>query len=199
MAVDDIVGVRVVGRYQSQNIVTTLHYKITAQTVAEHQFLQLLTNAWDTNLSAMWAARHIDTYELVGVKGFSKSGQNKRPGITDIGTSGSVVGSEVPSLICRVITLYTDSSNYRRHGRVMLSGCDTTMFNDDDGAVTSAEITALATLADELIDPITFDEQSVTPVIPPTDVLPVEEITASLVRKTPACIRSRRVRGFSIG
>lgn len=199
MAVDDIVGVRVVGRYQSQNIVNTLHYKITAQTATEHEILQLLCAAWDATLSTQWVNRHIDTYELIGIKAFSKTGDNKRPGILDIGDAGAVVGEEVPSPICRVITLYTDSDNYRRHGRVMLSGGAVSMFNTDDGAVTAAEVTALETLADLLIDPITFDEEGVTPVIPPTDLLAVENITAALPRKTPACIRSRRVRGFSIG
>lgn len=199
MAEDDTVGLHVVGRYQAQNIVSTLHFKITAQTVTEHQILQLLAGAWVDELEALWVAAHIDTYELVGVKMFSVTGDNKRPGIVAVGTAGTVVGSEVPSPICRVITLYTNSANFRRRGRVQLSGCDTTMFNDTDGAVTAAEILALASLADALIDPIAIDEESMAPVLPPRGELPVEPITAALVRKTPACIRSRRVRGFSIG
>lgn len=199
MAVDDIVGVRVVGRYQQQNIVNTLHYRISAQTVTDHQILQLLADAWVLAFEAMWVARHIITYELVGVKAFSKSGDNKLPGIATVGTFGDVVGDELPSSVCRVITLYTDSSNYRRHGRVMLSGTAVTMLEDTDGAVTGTEITALGSLKDELIDPIVSDEEAWVPVIPPSGVLPVEDITASLARKTPASITSRRVRGFLIG
>lgn len=199
MAVDDVVGIKVVGRYQEQNIVSTLHFQITAQTVTDHQILQLMATAWDAAMTTLWVARHIDSYSLIGVKAFSLTGNNKRPGIEVIDTPGGVVGIETPSSICRVITLYTDSDNYRRRGRVMLSGCDTTMFNTDDGAVTAAERLALATLADALLDPIVSDEESMTPVIPATDVLPVEPITATLSRVTPANIRSRRVRGFSIG
>ena len=199
MAVDDYIGIHVVGRYQSQNIVNTLHYRITAQTVTDHQFLLLFCAQWEATLSAMWLARHIDTYELIGLKAFSKSGENKRPGILAIGANGDVVGSEVPSPICRTITLYTDALNYRKRGRVMISGCDTLMFNDSDGAVTSTEITALATLADGLIDPISFDEEAVAPYLLPVGIVDGEPITAALPRKTPAVVRSRRVRGFAIG
>lgn len=199
MAVDDIVGLHIVGRYQAQNIVNTLHFRVVGQTVTEHELLQLLCVAWDAAMNSLWLGAHIDTYELVGIRGFSKSGDNKRPGILAVGDPGTVVGVEVPSSVCRVITMYTDSDNYRRHGRVMLSGCDTTMFNDADGAVTAAEIAALSSLADALLDTVTSDDESWSPVIPPTDVLPFEAITGVLVRKTPALIRSRRVRGFSIG
>lgn len=199
MAIDDIVGVHVVGRYQAQNIVNTLHYKIVGQTVTDHQILDLLCQAWDNTITAAWLARHIDSYELVGLRAFSKSGDNKRPGILAIGDPGVVTGVECPSPVCRVITMYTDSANYRRHGRLQLSGCDTLMFNDADGAVTTTEITALGTLADLLIDTLVQDEESFAPVLPPSGELLVEPITAVLVRKTPSLIRSRRVRGFSIG
>jgi hypothetical protein len=199
MAVDDVVGCHVCGRYQSQNIVNTLHFKITQQTVTDHQILQLLAVAWDQAVSTIWLARHIDSYLLIGAKFFSVTGQNKRPGIVEIGNAGSVVGSEVPSPMCRVLTMYTDSDNFRRRGRLMISGCDTAMFDDTDGSVTSAERTALSSLADVLMDPVTVDEESMIPCIPPTATAPVETITSVLPRKTPACIRSRRVRGFNIG
>ena len=199
MAVDDYIGIHVVGRYQSQNIVNTMHYRITAQTVTEHQILQLFVAAWLADLEALWVARHIDTYELVGVKAFSKSGENKRPGISSVGSNGTVVGEEVPSLVCRVITLYTDSTNYRKRGRVMLSGTAVSMLNTADGAITPTEITAMADLVDALIDPITIDEEAFAPYLLPVGIIDGEPITAGLARKTPAAIRSRRVRGFSIG
>ncbi|GAI77991.1 unnamed protein product, partial [marine sediment metagenome] len=104
-----------------------------------------------------------------------------------------------PSPLCRVITLYTDSDNYRKRGRVMLSGSALDMFNATDGSVTDGEISSLATLADLLIDPINFDEEAVSPYLLPIAEVEGEAITAALARKTPALIRSRRVRGFSIG
>jgi hypothetical protein len=73
------------------------------------------------------------------------------------------------------------------------------MFNSTDGAVTDAEITALGTLADELIDPLVTDEESWTPVLPANDVDPVVPIIDSKVQRTPSLIRSRRVRNFLIG
>lgn len=203
MAANDVVGVRVIGRYQAQNIVSTLHYKISAQTVDDHAILQLLATAWASDFTSAWIALHIDTYELVGVKTFSLTGNNKRPGMASIDSAGTVVGIETPSPVCRCITLYTDSDNHWRRGRVMLSGCDTTMFNEDDGAVTTSHLISMATLGDMLIDPVVSDEETFTPVLPAATgkygALPVEPITAMLCRKTPACIRSRRVRGFSIG
>lgn len=199
MAVDDYVGVHIVGRYQSQNIVNTLHYKIVAQTCTDHLTLTLLATAWETTFEAAWVARHIDSYTLVGVKAFSLTGANKRPGIMEIGTPGGVVGTEAPSSLARVITMYTDGQNYRKRGRLMLSGCDIAMFDSADGAVSATERTALGTLADMIIDPITQDEESWAPYLPPVGVAEGEAITAALPRKTPGTIRSRRVRGFSIG
>lgn len=199
MAVEDIVGIHIVGRFQAQNIVNTLHYRVKSQTVDDHAILQLLVDAWDAAFNTAWLARHLDTYELVGCRAFSKSGNNKRPGILAIGDPGVVTGIETPSPVCRVITLYTDSTNYRRHGRVMLSGSDTTMFNDTDGAVTDVEQTALEALADLLITDVDSGGDSFEPSLPPAGANPVEKITAALPRKTPACVRSRRVRGFSIG
>lgn len=199
MAANDIVGIHITGRYQAQNIVSTLHFKIKAQTVTDHEVLQTLVVAWDTAMTTAWLARHIDSYELVGLRGFSKSGNNKRPGLLAIGDPGIVTGEEVPSPVCRVITLYTDSTNYRRHGRVMLSGADTLMFNNDDGAVTTTEIAALAALAGLFTADVVDGGDEFEPCIPPTATLPFELITSALVRKTPACVRSRRVRNFSVG
>lgn len=199
MAVDDYVGLHVVGRYQSQNIVNTFTYRIAGQTVTDHNVLTQLVEGWNTAFATIWVTRHIASYFLIGVKAFSLTGGNKRPGILEIGTPGTVVGTEAPSSLCRVITLYTDSVNYRKRGRVMLSGCDIAMFDAIDGAVTAVERLALATLADAWLDTITEDDESFAPYLPPVDIVPGEAITATLPRKTPGTIRSRRVRGFSIG
>lgn len=199
MAAEDIVGIHITGRYQAQNVVNTLHYRVKSQTVDDHVLLQILVAAWDVAMTTAWLARHIDTYELVGLRGFSKSGNNKRPGILAIGDPGVVTGEETPSPVCRVITLYTDSTNYRRHGRVMLSGSDTTMFNTTDGAVTDVEQAALVALGVLLITDVEDGGDVFEPSLPPTATLPVEQLTAALPRKTPSCIRSRRVRAFSVG
>lgn len=199
MAQDDVSGLHVVGRYQSQNIVNTLHYRHSTQTATEQETLDLLCQAWDGKFSATWVGRHIDTYQLVGVKAFVRDGAAKTPGFLDIDTAGSVVGEETPAAVCRTITLYTASTKYRRRGRVMLSGCATNMFNVDDGAVTGAEVLALGTLVDLLIDPIISDEETWTPVIPANVVDPVESIIDALARLTPSIVRSRRIRQFLIG
>lgn len=199
MAVDDIVGMHIVGRYQSQNIVNNLHFKITAQDTTEDLILNALCILWDTTLTTEWLSHHIDTYSLIGIKAFNKEGVAKRPGFKSIGSPGTVVGSEVPSPVCRVLTLYTDSAKYRRRGRVQLSGADTTMFNDTDGAVTDAEITSLGDLADLLAAEISDGNDTFFPCLPANLVDPVESVVAVVPRKTPSLISSRRVRQFLIG
>lgn len=199
MAVDDVVGLHIVGRYQGQNIVNNLSYQIAAQVLNELTILQDLCEQWDTTVKAAWVARHIDTYTLVGLKAFNLVGAAKLPGFKAIGTAGSVVGTEEPAPLCRVITLYTASAKYRRRGRVQLSGGDTAMFDDDDGSVTDAEQTALEAVGDILREPLTDAGNTFTPCIPANATDPVEEIVDARPRKTPSLIRSRRIRQFLIG
>lgn len=199
MAVDDIVGIRIVGRYQDQNIVNTIHFQITAQSSSELDILQSLTDQWLVQNGSTWRGRHIDTYRLVGIKGFSLSGPNKIPGITEDGTVGDVIGTEVPALVCRTITMYTASSNFRRRGRVMLSGGEIAQFETGDGSVTAAERALMGTLGALLINDVVAGGDSFTPGLAPTDVLPFEPFTGQLGRKTPSSVTSRRIRGFSIG
>lgn len=199
MAVDDIIGIQIHGRYQQQNIVNLIHYQITEQTFDEMTILGNLCVAWETANKTAWLARHIDTYSLMGLKAFSLTGDNKLPGIRHIDEAGAVVGTEAPSPLCRTLTLYTGSDNYRRRGRVMLSGSADTMFNDDDGAVTDAELTALVTLGTALLDDVGSGGNVCVPGLAPNGILPYERYIGVLARKTPALIRSRRVRGFSIG
>lgn len=199
MAVDDVIGIQIHGTFQNQNIVNGMTFQITAQTADDHDVLNYLCLAWETTHKTNWLARHIDSYSLMGLKGFSLSGGNKRPGMVHIDEPGTVTGTEAPSPLCRVITLYTDSDNYRRHGRLMLSAGDTLMFNDADGAVSDAELALLAILGEGMIASINTAGNEFIPGLAPTDVLPFEPFTDVLSRRTPACIRSRRVRGFSIG
>jgi hypothetical protein len=199
MAVDDIVGVRIVGRYQSQNIVNTMHYKITAQDDTEHVILQLLAAEWETALKAYWLDLHNDAYSLMGLRAFSLSGENKRPGIVHIDDAGLLALIGAPSPLCRVITLYTDSTNYRRRGRIMLSGSNTTDFDEADGSVAAGVIGDLEALGLFLIEDLVSEGNTFSPGLAPHGILPFEPFTSVLGRKTPACIRSRRVRGFLIG
>lgn len=199
VAIGDEVTLRVVGRYQSQNIVNNLTYEIIAQTSAENRVLNSLVGAWDAMVKAAWLLRHIDTYTLVGTKAFNKVGDAKTPSFDTIQEAGGVVGIEVPSPVCRTITLYTESDNFRRRGRVMLSGCDTVMFNVSDGAVTVAEQTALDILGAVLLASIQLDEDSFQPILGSTAVLPKEQITDFKSRPTPSLISSRRIRQFLIG
>lgn len=199
MAVDDIVGLRIVGRYQSQNIVNTLHFKITGQTGDDHDVLGDLTTAWGVTNQSQWLGMHSANYELVGLRGFSLTGANKVPGITEVGSPGTVVGTEVPAGICRVVTLYTDSSNYRRRGRIMLSGSVAEDFEEDDGSVDPTVRGFMASLGTALIQSIASAGSVFQPGLAPHGVLPFEEFTDVQARKTPALIRSRRIRGFLIG
>lgn len=199
MSVDDEVILRVVGRYQGQNIVNNLHYKISDQESSEAQILNVLVQAWDGDITTTWLARHIDTYNIVGLKAFNKVGAAKVPGFLAIGSPGAVVGVETPSPMCRTITLYTDSDNYRRRGRVMLSGSADGMFNDDDGGVTSTEIDALTALG-QLLNAVLIDgNDSFTLVLAATDLLTNEVITSVKGRSTPSVLRSRRIKQFLIG
>lgn len=199
MAVDDIIGIQIHGRYQMQNIVNVMHYEVTEQTSDDHELLGQFCTQWETQHKSGWLARHIDSYSLMGLKGFSITGANKRPGIVHINDPGAIVGEEAPSPICRVVTLYTDSDNYRRRGRIMLSGSADAHFNDADGAVTDVELAAMVILGEALILPMTFSGNTTQPGLRPQGILTFEQFTAAQSRRTPACIRSRRVRGFSIG
>jgi hypothetical protein len=199
MAENDEIGVQIHGRYQDQNIVNVMHYKITAQAASEADILYTLALAWESLHGTTWLSRHLDTYSLMGVKLFSISGANKRPGIQHIDEPGLVTGTEEPAALCRVVTLYTGSDNYRRRGRIMLSGSEILQFNDDDGGVTNAEIILMEALGTALLAPVTSGANTMIPGLRHTAALPFEPYTSALGRKTPALIRSRRVRGFAIG
>lgn len=199
MAIGDVISVRIVGRYQDQNIVNTLHYQITGQTVSERNVLRDFLDAWDTQLEAAWLARHIDSYELVGIKAFNDTGASKTPAFQAVGVAGSVVGEEVHASVCRTLTLYTDSAKHRRRGRVMVSGSAVAHFNTVDGAVTTAEIALMNVLAAALLVTVSDGETEGVLCIPPAAADPVEIITDIEARVTPSLIRSRRIRQFLIG
>lgn len=199
MAVNDECILRVIGRFQSQNIVNTMHYRITAQVSNDQSVLQSMLVAWLATNESNWLAVHDDDYELIGLKSFVKSGTAKTPGVLAVNDSGGVVGTAVPAGMCRTITLYTADAKFRRRGRVMLSGADTTMFDATDGSLTTAHITALETLGSSLISQITSVGDEFHPGIPATAVDAWADFVDSKPRETPSMIRSRRVREFLIG
>lgn len=199
MAVDDVSLIRIVGRYQNQNIVNTLHWKHTAQASTEVYILETLISQFSTAVEGAWLAAHIDTYELVGYKAFRVSGAAKIPAYENRGNNGTVTGTEVPSNVCRTITLYTASANHRRRGRVMLSGSETTMFSTADGSLTTADVALLQAIGDLLDAGLAGGGDEFSVCLPATDALPVELITKSVGRVTPSAIKSRRVSQYLIG
>jgi hypothetical protein len=199
MQVGDTAVLRVVGRYQFQNISNTFHYDLTDLSPDDPDALQNLTEFWSTDIAPDWLLRHSVDYSLIGIKAFVGQGTSARPGYKAVGTAGDVVGDPQESYVCRVLTRYTDSSNPRKRGRINLSGGVETMFDDTDGSVTTTEVTALATLTALLDEPIVGGGAVWTPVILNPIDNQVEQITKTVARITPSLIRSRRVRQFSIG
>jgi hypothetical protein len=199
MAQDDIVGIRIIGRYQDQNVVNTMHYVMTEQVEDDHNILQSLAEEWENDHATIWLAIHNVDYELVGLRAFSVTGGNKRPGIVHIGDPGVVTGFGEPACICRAVTLYTDSDNFRRRGRLMLSATTSSTLDTTDGSVNATEVDLLSVFGAAMILPLTFTSNIATPGLAPTDVLPFEPFTAALGRKTPPLIRSRRIKGMLIG
>lgn len=199
MAVDDIAVLRVVGNYQEQNVVNTMHYRITDQGGADVDQWQELCQEWSAAYQVDWLARHIDSYNLVGIKAFTAKGDTRPPGELTIGNAGTVIGDPVFAFVCRTITFYGDSGNARRRGRLMLSGGEDTQFTASRGAVSAGEIIALTALGTSLLNIITTGDNTYAPVL--FQKLP-ETVTALVQAKgrvTPSTIRSRRVRKFLIG
>lgn len=199
MAQDDIIGLSIIGRYQDQNISNTIHYRIADQADTENDVLTTLCVDWQTTLKIPWLAVHNAAYSLMGLKAFNVLGANKIPGIEHIDDPGTVVGDPMPSPLCRVITMYTDSDNYRRRGRIMISGGSLAEFDDEDGAVLPAAITALETLGALLLQPLSYAGNTFIPGLRGRGEMLYYPFTGMKGRKTPALISSRRVRGFSIG
>lgn len=199
MVVGDVAVVRVVGRFQNQNIVNTMHYALTAVVSDPTDVLTNLAITWDADHGAAWLARMSDAYELIGIKAFVAKGDAVPPGIVPVSISGDVVGDNQEAFVCRTLTIYTSNLNYRVRGRIMLSGGVETMFNDTDGSVTDAEIIALAPLITSLESDIAIggDIWRLGTYNKTLDVF--SDRTILRARKTPSVVRSRRVRQFSIG
>jgi hypothetical protein len=199
MAVNDICTLRIVGRYQSQNIVNTMHYRISAQDTDNDSILNVLVASWESDWESDWVARHSDQYTLVGLKAFRQTGEAKRPAFRTISEPGTVVGDELPASICRTITLYTDDTDHRRRGRLMLSGTTLSMLNQTDGSVTTTELAALNNLVALCTNVLVNVDDSFTPCLPHTAGKTDYDISSAHPRVTPASVTSRRVKQYLIG
>lgn len=199
MAVQDECILRIVGRFQSQNISQTLHYRIMAQAAPDKTILQSLCTGWNTTFGTAWAAAHSTAYELIGLKAFRKTGDSKTPGYLALGTAGTVTGDAAPAFCCRTITMYTTDAKFRRRGRLMLSGSPVAHFDTADGSLTDAAKLLLDAIGALLPPSFTFagDEfQAGLPAVAPDTW---QDCSDTRSRETPSNVKSRRVRRFSIG
>lgn len=200
MAAGDNLTVRIVGRYQSQNIVNTLHYNLSVQGSSDQDVCEAFAIAWDTHHRSAWLAAHSTAYELIGIKCFRLGGTAKTPGFSTIGEDGTRSGTPAPSSVCRTITLYTGSTNSRKRGRVMLSGSIVEDFSPTDGAVLSAARAVMNSLGDALLAGITANgDDGGDLILPPAGIDPEEPVTDYKSRVTPSSVTTRRIRQFLIG
>lgn len=199
MAVGDVGVLRIIGRFQAQNIVNTLHYEMTAQASAEAVVWEVMAGVFNSTMTVAWQARHSDAYELVGLKMFTVKGDGKPPGFIPIGDPGDVVGDPQEAFVCRTVTWYTDHLNPRVRGRLMLSGGDEAMFDDTDGSVTSAEVVGLNGLAIVLLLGLDNAGDTAKLVLWNATTQTANDIILGKGRTTPAVVRSRRIKQFLIG
>lgn len=199
MAVNDIAVLRIVGRYQSQNIVNSMHYLVEAQSTGDEQLWDDLVNAWFTAFNTSWPARHIEEYNWVGLKAFTVRGDTRPPGERSVSLAGTLTGNPQVAFVCRTITFYTDSANARRRGRLMLSGGGEDLFEDSIGSVTTGEVIALTTLGTALMATLSENSNDFKPILYDKATDTVSNLILAKGRSTPSAITSRRIRRFLIG
>ena len=199
MAVDDIAVLRLVGRYQDQNIVNTMHYLVTEQTTSDLQLWLDLINGWYTAHNVLWLGEFIDEFIWVGLKAFTARGDTKPPGERTIGNAGTVAENPAPAFVCRTITLYSSSPNPRVRGRIMLSGSSEIMFDDADGAVVAGQLITMQALGDDLIEEVVENDNHYQPCLYNKATDTVSLLVAAKARTTPSVVRSRRIKRMLIG
>jgi hypothetical protein len=199
MAQGDECTLRIIGRYQSQNIVNTMHYRIADQTTDDKDILDQLCTLWETANKTDWLACHNTAYTLVGLKAFGKTGTAKTPGTKAVGDAGTRSGTPVPANVCRTITLYTADVKHRRRGRVMLSGSISEDFEAGDGSLTESILTLLATLGAKLILALEGGGDEFKPGIPAAGADVWRDFNDLRARERPSQVGTRRVREFYIG
>lgn len=199
MPTGDIAVVRIIGRFQDQNIVNTMHYRVTNQAGADVDLWDQLCVEWELTNSPLWLARMSDDYVLQGVKAFTVKGDAVPPGTSIIAATGDLTGDPQESFVCRTITFYTDNANPRRRGRLMLSGGVESLFNDSDGSVASVEVGLLTALGTAFLTDLTSTDNTYEMVVfqknPEVISMPIK----ARGRLTPSVLRSRRIKQFIIG
>lgn len=199
MPVDDELSLRIVGRYQSQNVVNTLHYLVDTQASADNGLCDSLITAFSATVESAWLDAHESSYNLEGYKAYVKKGNPLVPGLQVIDSPGTVIGTSAPAAVCRTITLYTTSANRRKRGRVMLSGSDTSDFLAATGAVSSGARALMDDIGDLLLPDLANGGDIFKLILPTVGVVAYELVTGFLSRVTPALVSSRRIRRFLIG
>lgn len=199
MAVGDIGILRVVGNFQSQNIVNSLHYEVTTQATSDLVLWDDLAAGWWSDFQAEWSARHSDAYTVEGIKVFTIKGDPHPPGVEIVNEAGAVIGDPQEAFIGRTITLYTESANHRNRGRLQLSGGVESMFDDTTGAVTATEVTAMSALIGQLLDGVITTDNAYSLVIYQRVLLTSFTVARAVARVTPSVVRSRRIKQFLIG
>jgi hypothetical protein len=199
MAIGDECTLRIVGRFQGQNIVNTMHYKILEQSSSELDILDQLCGAWENTHKSLWRSNHNQHYTLVGLKAFRKTGVAKTPAAKSIGQDGTVAEEPASSFIGRTITLYVAGPDNARRGRLMLSGTSSTELDPDDGSLLTAAITAITALGVQLIQALVGVGDTWEPGLPSEGEKPWAGFVDAQGRETPSIIRSRRIREFFVG
>jgi hypothetical protein len=199
MAVGDVAVLRIVGRYQAQNIVNTMHYEVETQTTGDVQLWDDLVQAWFTAHSALWIAEHVDTYEWIGLKAFTVKGDTRPPGERAGAGAGTVAETPAPAFVCRTITFYSDNANPRVRGRLMLSGTSDEMLHNDDGSIVEGQVITMNILGNSLRATIDVNGNEFRPCLYNRGTDPVSLLVAAKGRITPSSVRSRRIRRMLIG
>ena len=199
MASGDECTLRIVGRYQEQNIVNTMHYRISSQASSDLLILKQLVSGWLSNYQSAWTNCHVDDYELIGIKAFGKTGTAKTPAFSAVSASGAVTGDGHPAFVCRTITLYTADPKHRRRGRLMLSGTPVSHIDTTDGSLTASAETIMNALAAALIGTLSVGSDEFQPGIPAVGTDTWQDFVDYLSRQTPSAVTSRRIRQFLIG
>ena len=199
MATGDNIQLRVVGRYQDQNIVNNFCYNLENQVTGDQDILEQACIDWDTQMRSAWLAAHHTTYTLVGLKAFRINGTPKTPGFSTIGQPGTRSGTAAPNFVCRTITLYSTSTNFRRRGRAMLSGSIVEDFDVTDGSLTVGAKAVLDTLGALLSNGFAPAVDGYSPILKPNGALPEVPIVDYASRETPSSVTRRRIRQYLIG
>lgn len=199
MAVGDIAILNIVGRYQSQNIVTTLHYEVITQGSDEEAILGALCTQWKATHESGLVAQLNDQMTIIGYKAFNKVGSATVPGYVDSGTAGTVVDTGLPAFVNKTITLYTASAKYRRRGRFTMSGVSEGELVASDGSILPATLTIMASFGAALLVNVSGGGDEWRLCIPAVGADPVEPIVGVLARPKPTILKSRRIREFLIG